>query len=102
MNTNKLFFRFRSKSVILLIIFSLLVVSVFFFKNISSLSKAASGVPSLSYAIVPESVQAGQNFDLILQVNPNNATFNAFELYISYDPTKVEFQNTAELSQNIS
>ena len=36
-----------------------------------------------------------------MQVNPNNASFNAFELYFNYDPSKVGFQNTSNFSQNI-
>lgn len=62
--------------------------------------KATAGVPSLFFATNPSSLPAGGNFELLVKTNPNGASFHAFELYISYDPTKVEFQNS-DLPQNI-
>ncbi|OGK27767.1 hypothetical protein A3C28_03895 [Candidatus Roizmanbacteria bacterium RIFCSPHIGHO2_02_FULL_39_9] len=64
--------------------------------------RATAGVPSLSFATEPTSAEAGQNFDLVLKVNPNGSSFYAFELYFNYDPTKVEFQNSTQLEQNIT
>lgn len=92
----------KFNSVILLLIFSVFLEFIILFNHLNLLKlKAANGTPSLSFAVVPGTVQPGQNFDLLLNVNPNNVSFNAFELNISYDPTKVEFQNTSNLSLNI-
>lgn len=87
--------------VILLIIFTILG-GAFFIRYTGTRIKAAPGVPSLFYAIEPDPIQAGQNFDLVLKVNPNGATFNAFELYTTFDPAKAEFQDMANLANNIS
>ncbi len=65
-------------------------------------SSAAPGIPTLSYAIEPSDIRPNDGFDLIIKVNPNGATFNAFELYTNYDPNLVDFQDSANLSQNIS
>ena len=41
-------------------------------------SRATAGVPSLSFATEPTSAEAGQNFYLVLKVNPNGSSFYAF------------------------
>ena len=92
---------FKFGYVIVLLMFSLLMEYAILFNHLNPNIKAASGTPSLSFSIAPGTVSPGQNFDLRLNVNPNNAIFNAFELYINYDPTVVEFQNTSNLSLNI-
>ena len=84
-----------------LLVVSLLVGSVFLFKKNDQTAKLTSRVPTLSFSVEPQSVRPEQNFDLVLRVNPNSASFYAFELYTVYDPTKVEFQNTVDLSRNI-
>lgn len=57
--------------------------------------------PTLSFVKEPQTVKSDQNFDLVLKVNPNDAEFHAFELYVSYDPLKVDFQEGVNLSDNI-
>src|SRR3989338_1831110 len=93
--------RFKFSGITLLLIFSLIAGAVLLYRKIGIKPKATAGVPKLTYSIEPVSVNANQNFDLVLKINPNNSSFYAFELYTSYDPGKVDFQNTADLSQNI-
>src|SRR3989344_2972468 len=102
MNKNQYFSNSKAKGVIVLLLLTLLVGSILLYRRIGLRPKATPGVPSLSFWVSPGTLQAGQNFDLIFKVNPNNASFYAFELYANYDPTKVEFQNNTNLSQNIS
>ena len=88
-------------AIALLILFSLIAGSVILVKRNSTKPKALYGVPILSFSLDSAAVGPGQNFDLILKVNPNQAEFHAFELYISYDALKVDFQEAANLSANI-
>ncbi len=64
--------------------------------------KATAGVPSLFFETNPTTLQASANFDLSLKVNPNNTSFNAFELYITYDSSKVEFQNVSNQAESLN
>ncbi|OGK25517.1 hypothetical protein A3D76_06110 [Candidatus Roizmanbacteria bacterium RIFCSPHIGHO2_02_FULL_37_9b] len=97
-------FLFTSKKSLLIVValLSLLAGTIFFLREMRKRSRAAPGIPTLFYSVEPATVQSGQNFDLVLKVNPNGASFFAFELYTIYDPTLVEFQNNANLSQNIT
>ena len=51
-----------------------------------------TGVPTLSFNTEPGEISAGQDFDLVLAVNPSGVEFHAFELYVTYDPAQVEPQ----------
>jgi len=101
MDKIKILFKPKSVVIIFTVIFSTLFAVYLILSQTGTRIKAAAGVPTLFYTISPASVRPGQNFDLILMVNPNGASFNAFELYTNYDPAKVDFQNTANLSANI-
>lgn len=46
------------------------------------------------------SLSAGQPFDLIIKVNPNGSTFNAFRFDYSFDGSKVEFLNLSDISSH--
>src|SRR3989344_4001233 len=94
--------RFNFTGNIFLLLLVLILGAVLVYRKIGIKPKATAGVPRLTYSIEPANVNANQNFDLVLKINPNNSTFYAFELYTSYDPGKVDFQNTADLSQNIT
>lgn len=89
-------------AVFLLILLSIVAGSVVFLKKNSARPKATPGVPILLFSEVPAHVGSGQDFDLILKVNPNGAEFHAFELYSRYDPLNVEFQDSVNLSANIT
>jgi|SRR3989344_3002710 len=65
-------------------------------------SRAASGIPRLSIALSPASPSQGQSFDLILQVNPNNTNVKNFTLFVKYDRSKVELQDSINPNQNIT
>src|SRR3989344_5584460 len=92
----------KKTAIIVVILLTLLAGSIFFLREMGKRSKAAPGVPTLSYSTNPATLQPGQNFDLILNVNPNGASLFAFELYTAFDPLKVEFQNMTNLPQNIT
>ncbi|OGK33898.1 hypothetical protein A3F58_00545 [Candidatus Roizmanbacteria bacterium RIFCSPHIGHO2_12_FULL_37_9b] len=92
----------KTKSVVLLLLLSLLVGSILLYYKVGVRPKAAPGVPSLNFSIEPGLVNSAENFDLVLKVNPNNASFYAFELYAGFDPSKVEFQDNVNLAQNIT
>src|SRR3990167_2418262 len=92
----------KTKSVVLLLLLSLLVGSILLYYKVGVRPKAAPGVPNLNFSIEPGLVNSAENFDLVLKVNPNNASFYAFELYAGFDPGKVEFQDNTNLSQNIT
>ena len=102
MNKNSSNSKFKFSGTLLLLLLTLLAGALFLYRKIGVKPKAAPGVPTLSFAIDPVSVTSSQNFDLILNVNPNNASFYAFELYTSFDPSKIEFQDNANLAQNIT
>ena len=102
MNKNSSNSKFKFSGTLLLLLLTLLAGALFLYRKIGIKPKAAPGVPILSYAVDPTPLASGQNFDLILKVNPNGASFYAFELYTSFDSTKVEFQNAADPAQNIS
>ena len=89
-------------AITLLILFSLIAGSVILVKRNSFRPKVPSGVPILSFTVDPAATGPGQNFDLVLKVNPNQAEFHAFELYLSYDPLKADFQEGVNLSANIA
>lgn len=97
----RIFPDFKKPLIIVTALLSLLLGSIFLLR-VSKRSGATPGVPTLSYSVDPATLQAGQNFDLVLKVNPNGATFFAFELYTNFDPTKVEFQNMNNLNLNIT
>src|SRR3990172_11939832 len=94
--------RFNFTGKIFLLLLTLILGGLFLYRKIGIKLKATAGVPRLTYSIEPATVNANQNFDLVLKINPNNSSFYAFELYTSYDPSKVDFQNTADLAQNIT
>lgn|SRR3989344_37898 len=94
--------KFKTKNLLLLILLSLLLGSILLTRKIGIRPRAVAGVPSLSFVLEPGTVNSGDNFDLVLKVNPNNASFYAFELYAGFDPGKVEFQDNTNLSQNIT
>ena len=90
---------------ILLIILTIIGGSVLYFRKSAKPTapqpKAAPGVPTLTFASDPPIVNPGDDFNLILKVNPNGAEFHAFELYAKYDPTKAEPQDSVNPSANI-
>ena len=98
----KFFSEAGARAVVLLILLAIVAGSVVFLKKNSARPKATPGVPLLLFSTAPDQVGSGQDFDLILKVNPNGAEFHAFELYSSFDPLKVEFQDSVNLSANIS
>src|SRR3989344_492100 len=98
---NRLLINSRKTAIIIVVLVTLLAGSIFLLRQ-GRRSKATPGVPTLFYSTEPGSLQSGQNFDLVLKINPNGATLYAFELYTIYDPQKVDFQNTTILAQNIS
>lgn len=65
--------------------------------------RATAGVPKLSFypSTTPDATQVGKPYDLIMSVNPNGASFYAFELYFTYDPAKIELQG-GNATENIS
>ena len=85
--------------VILLIIASAVIVRE---SRQTKTQVAVPNIPSLSFALEPQTVKAGENIDLILQVDPNGVEFHAFELYFTFDPYQVELQNPDNAAQNIS
>ena len=102
MKVNNKLIKTRITLIGMLLILAIVFGALLFLRNTGTRIKAAAGVPTLFYGINPTSVRPGQAFDLILRVNPNGASFNAFELYTIYDPTKVEFQDMNNLAANIS
>ncbi len=74
---------------------------VFYYTQLRTYTKAAPGVPSVFFAVNPAISSSTGNFDLILKVNPNGASFNAFDLRVMYDPAKTGFQNESDLNANI-
>lgn len=65
--------------------------------------RATAGIPRLNFSVLntSDATQADKPYDLILKVNPNGAAFYAFELYFTYDPTKIELQS-GSAAENIS
>lgn len=61
----------------------------------------ADVAPLLTFEFDPASPSAAGDLDVIIKVNPNNTSFNAFELYFTYPDDKVEFRNTTDLAANI-
>lgn len=61
--------------------------------------KATGGPIQLSFDATPLPLSAGQNFTLKIQANPNNTSFNAFEVHFSLDE-KVELQNPLDIPSN--
>src|SRR3989344_3077184 len=99
---SKLFSNPNYRKVVIILLIAFLAVSIVALRQIGLRLRAAPGIPTLSFSTNPSTLQEGQNFDLMLQVNPNNASFYAFELYANYDPNQVEFQNPTNLGQNIT
>ena len=97
----KFFSHTRGSAGIVLIILSLIFGSAVLIQRSQVKHKATPGVPALYFAREPQTARSDQNFDLVLKVNPNGAEFHAFELYIRYDPLKVDFQEEVNLSDNI-
>lgn len=63
--------------------------------------KAGAGQPILVFA-VSTPFKAGADFDLTIKVNPNGASFNAFEFLFTFDDAKVELRDPANLGNNIT
>ena len=111
---NRKFFNNSGEGVIVLLILLSLVAGtvVLIKKNIPKPEVAipavtqqevtVSNMPVLSFAADPVPAGSGDTFDLILKVNPNGVDFHAFELYVGYDPAKVDFQDSAKPAANIS
>ena len=74
---------------------------IIYYSQLRIKSRASAGVPTLSFVTNPILSSATGNFDLILRVNPNNATFNAFEFQFIIDPSKVDFLNKTDINSNI-
>lgn len=99
---NKFFSHTRGSAGVILIILSLIFGSAVLIQKSQVRHRATPGVPTLYFAREAQTPRSDQNFDLVLKVNPNGAAFYAFELYATFDPTKVDFQDNVNLSQNIT
>ncbi len=70
--------------------------------NKTSQVKMTAGVPTLTFSVEPQINSKEQDFDLIINVNPNGAEFHAFELYFNFDRSQVEIQDQENPAQNIT
>lgn len=102
MSREKNFFSTPKFIIFLVAIAAIVVFTGYLLREANKRSSAAPGVPTLSYSIDPDVIHPTDGFDLIIKVNPNGAVFNAFELYSTYDPALVNFQDQTDLSVNIS
>lgn len=84
------------------IVLALLAGIFSIFQGLKVKPKADAGGVQLNFAVEPAALQVGSTFNLILKTNPSNTTFNAFKLYVTFDASKVEFQNGTDPVQNIS
>lgn len=103
-NDDSIFPAWLTKASIVFFIVFIAVMSYFFIRSQRSkfTSRLAVGTPVLSFGTNPASPKAGENFELLIQVDPKNNDFHAFDLVISYDDTLVEPQNLADLTENIT
>lgn len=87
-----------------------LAVSAFFLMGLSLLAlsqkivrpQATCGKPEFSFISNPPSVVVGENFDLLINLDPKGCTnIIAFTLRFTFDDTKIELQNPSDVGSNI-
>ncbi len=86
-----------------LVVFVLSVgFGVWWFQQYKQKSRATAAPPRLFFTVPGAKVEAGSNFDLYVNINPNSSPFYSFDLKFTYDPTKVNFVDEANPLSNVT
>lgn len=103
MNNDSVFPKWLIQAGVVFFIIFIIVMAYFFVRSRQArfTSRFAVGTPILSLGAKPSGLRQGQDFDLLIQTDPKNNDFHAFDLTIKYDDNLVEFQNPENLEANI-
>lgn len=94
----------KDSKILAVVIFLLLSV----FAGVMALSQrfikpqAAPGEPILTFTVENnQQLHPGDNFNLLVHVDPNGTSYNAYSLQFSFDPAVIGLQNPSDVASNI-